>query len=352
MSYLFPAGSGAADSAQDAHEGASADQTEGAAHLANPDRPHGADAHVTTTSDEPAPAAPKTPACATGTAAVNPADTRAAGDADTPVFQEPKTWRVHHLAQSKAAGRKLTMLTAYDALTAALLDKAGVDTLLVGDSYGNVMLGLGSTLPVSLEDMVRATAAVASVAKRPLVIADLPFGSYEASPARAFESAAQLMKAGANMVKLEGAGPRLEAVWLLTSSGIPVCGHLGFTPQSENSLGGPRMQGRGSGRERLIADALTLQDAGASLLVLEMVPADVAQEVTERLDIPTIGIGAGPGTSGQVLVWSDMVGMTEWTPRFVRRFAELGQELTAAAAQYCAAVQDGSFPAEENYHAH
>ncbi|MDO5722169.1 MAG: 3-methyl-2-oxobutanoate hydroxymethyltransferase [Actinomycetaceae bacterium] len=265
-------------------------------------------------------------------------------------FKEPKTWRVQHLAQSKAAGRKLTMLTAYDALTAAILDKAGVDILLVGDSYGNVMLGFGSTLPVSLADMVRATAAVASVAKRPLVVADLPFGSYESSPAKAFDSVAQLMKAGANMVKLEGAGPRLEAVRLLTSSGIPVCAHLGFTPQSENSLGGPRMQGRGEGRERLLADALALQGAGASLLVLEMVPADVAREVTEQLTIPTIGIGAGPDTSGQVLVWSDMAGMTEWTPRFVRRFAELGQALQEAASEYCDAVRDGSFPALENYH--
>lgn len=267
-------------------------------------------------------------------------------------FQEPKVWRVHHLAQSKAAGRKLTMLTAYDALTAAIFDQAGVDTLLVGDSYGNVMLGLGSTLPVALADMVRATKSVASVAKRPLVVADLPFGSYEASAAQAFSAAAELMKAGANMVKLEGAGPRLEAVKLLTSSGIPVCGHLGFTPQSENALGGPRMQGRGDGRERLIADAFGLQEAGASLLVLEMVPADVAKEVTEGLHIPTIGIGAGPDTSGQVLVWSDMAGMSEWTPRFVRRFAELGRELQDAAGQYCEAVREGSFPGPENYHEH
>ncbi|MDO5729838.1 MAG: 3-methyl-2-oxobutanoate hydroxymethyltransferase [Actinomycetaceae bacterium] len=266
-------------------------------------------------------------------------------------FVEPRVWRVQHLAQAKRAGRKITMLTSYDAITAPIFEDAGVDTILVGDSYGNVCLGHKSTLPVTLEDMERATAAVARSTTRPLIIADLPFGTYEGSPTQAFESAARLMKVGANAVKLEGGEARVASVSLLSSSGIPVVGHLGFTPQSENTLGGPRIQGRGSERERLLHNALALQEAGACLLVLELTPADVAAEITEALDIPTIGIGAGPHTSGQVLVWSDMAGMTDWTPRFVRRFAELGSELHNAASDYCEAVKTGSFPDSNHYHA-
>lgn len=266
-------------------------------------------------------------------------------------FTEPRAWRIQHLAQAKRAGRKITMLTSYDSVTAPIFEAAGVDTILVGDSYGNVCLGHKSTLPVTLEDMERATAAVARSTTRPLIIADLPFGTYEGSPTQAFESAARLMKVGANAVKLEGGEARVASVSLLSSSGIPVIGHLGFTPQSENTLGGPRIQGRGSERQRLLHDALALQEAGACMLVLELVPADVAAEVTETLDIPTIGIGAGPQTSGQVLVWSDMAGMTEWTPSFVRRFAELGSALQDAASAYCGAVKDGTFPDIDNYHA-
>lgn len=265
------------------------------------------------------------------------------------LFNEPKVWRVHHLKQAKQAGRKLTMLTSYDALTARILEAGGVDLILVGDSYGNVMLGYQGTLEVSLENMETATRAVAHAVTKPLVVADLPFGSYEASPQQAFQSAARLMKQGANAVKLEGGSARTEAVRLLTSSGIPVVGHLGFTPQSENSLGGPRMQGRGAARQQVIDDALALQEAGVCALVLELVPAPLATEITKMLDIPVIGIGAGPETDGQVLVWSDMAGMTDWVPSFVRKFAELGAALQQASSDFCTAVKDGSFPAESNY---
>lgn len=261
----------------------------------------------------------------------------------------PARVRIHHLRRAKEEGRRLTMLTAYDALVAPLLEAAGVDMLLVGDSLGNVILGHSSTLPVTLDDMERATAAVARSTSRVLVVADMPFGTYESSPVRAFDSAARLMRAGAHAVKLEGGRPRAEAVRLLTEGGIPVVGHLGYTPQSENALGGPRMQGRGAARERMIDDAQALQEAGAVAVVLELVPADVASQVTEALRIPTIGIGAGPGTDGQVLVWSDMAGMTSWTPSFVRRFAELGGQLRDAASSYVDAVRDGSFPGEGNY---
>lgn len=260
--------------------------------------------------------------------------------------------RVQHLARAKREGRRLTMLTAYDALVAPILEDAGVDMLLVGDSLGNVVLGHASTLPVTLEDMVRATAAVARSTHRALVVADMPFGTYEASPQEAFANAAALMRAGAHAVKLEGGRPRAAAVQLLTQGGIPVVGHLGYTPQSENTLGGPRLQGRGDQQARMLDDARALRDAGAVAVVLEMVPDDVATEVTLDLDIPTIGIGAGPHTDGQVLVWADMAGMTAWAPSFVRRFGELGDALREAAGAYVASVTDGTFPAEGHYHEH
>lgn len=263
---------------------------------------------------------------------------------------KPRRVRLPHLAQAKEQGRKLSMLTAYDALTARLFDEAGVDMLLVGDSLGNVILGYSSTLPVTVADIEHHTAAVARATSRALIVADLPFGSYEASPLEAYHHAAALMKAGAHAVKLEGGAERVGAIRLLTGGAIPVMGHLGYTPQSEHSIGGPRMQGRGSQRERMLADALALQEAGVFAIVLEMVPDDLATQITQSLSIPTIGIGAGPHTDGQVLVWSDMAGMTEWTPRFVRRFAELGRALQDAASEYVAAVEDGSFPSADHYH--
>ncbi len=262
---------------------------------------------------------------------------------------QPSRVRLHHLMQAKAERRPITMLTAYDALTAPIFEAAGVDMLLVGDSMGNVMLGHDSTLTVSLDDMERAVGAVARSTKRPLIVADLPFGTYETGPFQAFESATRLMRAGAHAVKLEGGAERVPAVEMLVDGGIPVMGHLGYTPQSEHALGGPRLQGRGEQGEKLWADALALQEAGAFALVLEMVPAQLAKEVTRAVRIPTIGIGAGPRCDGQVLVWSDMAGMTEWTPSFVRRFAELGAALEGAASEYVAAVRDGSFPGPDNY---
>lgn len=262
---------------------------------------------------------------------------------------QPKRVRVAHLLAKKAARRPITMLTAYDALTAPILEAAGVDSLLVGDSIANVLLGYDSTIPVSLDVMVAATAAVSRSVKRPLIVADLPFGSYEASAKQAFGSAAQLMRAGAHAVKLEGGAPRVPAVELLVESGIPVMGHLGYTPQSEHALSGPRLQGRGDQGEQLWADALALQDAGAFAVVLEMVPAPLAKSVTRALKIPTIGIGAGPSCDGQVLVWSDMAGMTDWAPSFARRFGEVGKALGAAATEYVEAVEAGTFPAPGNF---
>ena len=233
--------------------------------------------------------------------------------------------RVHHLAAAKNDGVKLVMLTAYDAVTAQVLDAAGTDLLLVGDSIGNVMLGHDSTLPVELEEMVVATRSVARATKRALVVADLPFGTYEAGPEQALASAVRLMKAGANAVKLEGGRPRTASVRALTQAGIPVVGHLGFTPQSVNMLGGFRVQGRGQAAEDLLADARALAEAGAIALVLEMVPEPLAARVTDSLEIPTIGIGAGARCDGQVLVWTDMAGMTDWSPRFAHQFGQVGR---------------------------
>ncbi|WP_159626366.1 3-methyl-2-oxobutanoate hydroxymethyltransferase [Actinomyces sp. zg296] len=262
-----------------------------------------------------------------------------------------KPVRVHHLAAAKAQGERLTMLTAYDAVTASILDAAGTDMLLVGDSIGNVMLGHGSTLPVTLDEMAVATRAVATATTRALVVADLPFGTYEAGPAQALESAVRLVKAGANAVKLEGGAPRAATVRALSDAGIPVVGHLGFTPQSVNMLGGFRVQGRGeAASQALLAGASALAGAGAIALVLEMVPQDLAAAVTGALDIPTIGIGAGAGCDAQVLVWTDMAGMTEWKPRFARAFGEVGAALRQAAEDFNSAVRDGSFPsAKESF---
>ncbi|MDU0348941.1 3-methyl-2-oxobutanoate hydroxymethyltransferase [Actinomyces sp. MRS3W] len=253
--------------------------------------------------------------------------------------------RVHHLVGAKQRGEKLTMLTAYDAVTARILDEAGTDMLLVGDSLGNVMLGYDSTMPVTLDEMVVATRSVARATQRALVVADLPFGTYEAGPQQALASAVQLMRVGANAVKLEGGRPRAEAVRALTDAGIPVVGHLGFTPQSVNKLGGFRVQGRGEdAAEAMLADAAALVQAGVVALVLEMVPEPLAARVTEAVPVPTIGIGAGPQCDGQVLVWTDMAGMTQWQPRFVRRFGQVGAALRQAVEDYNQAVRAGSFP--------
>lgn len=262
----------------------------------------------------------------------------------------PRRVRVHHLRQAKERGERISMLTAYDAATAAILDEAGIDTLLVGDSIGNTMFGFDSTIPVTLDEMIPAVRAVTGATRRAFVIADLPFGSYEASPQMCHQSAVRVVKeAGAHAVKFEGGAHLAEHVRLLSQSGIPVVGHLGFTPQSENMLGGKRVQGRGdAAAEKLVEDALALQEAGAVMLVLEMVPASLAERITEVLDIPTIGIGAGVNCDGQVLVWTDMAGMTTWSPRFAKQFGQVGAELYAAARAYKREVAEGTFPAEEH----
>ena len=278
----------------------------------------------------------------------NPEGAAPASSSNPPLFNARRV-RVQHIARAKAEGIPLTMLTAYDALTAPILEAAGVDMLLIGDSLGNVILGHSSTLPVTLEDMERATAAVARSTSRVMIVADLPFGTYEDSPEHAFASATRLMKAGAHAVKLEGGEARAHIIAALTAAGIPVCAHLGYTPQSENALGGPRMQGRGDGADQLRRDSLAVQEAGAFAVVFEMVPAAIATELTQTLFIATIGIGAGPNTDGQVLVWSDMAGYSDWTPSFVHKFGQLGQALHEAASDYVGSVRERSFPGPENY---
>lgn len=261
----------------------------------------------------------------------------------------PTRFRSHHFAQMKAAHEPITMLTCYDALHAKLFDDAGIEMLLVGDSFGNTMLGYPSTVPVSLDDMLLATGAVARGAKRAFIVGDLPFGAYEESPAQAVRSAVALMKAGAHAVKLEGGVRQAHSISAITAAGISVMGHIGFTPQSEHALGGPRVQGRGdeSGAS-VIDDAVAVQEAGAMAVVLEMVPAKLAQKITEILTIPTIGIGAGDGTDGQVLVWTDMTGMTEWAPSFSQKFGSVGQALTQAAVDYKNAVKQRHFPTDKH----
>ena len=278
----------------------------------------------------------------------NPEGAATASSSNPPLFNARRV-RVQHIARAKAEGIPLTMLTAYDALTAPILEAAGVDMLLIGDSLGNVILGHSSTLPVTLEDMERATAAVARSTSRVMIVADLPFGTYEDSPEHAFASATRLMKAGAHAVKLEGGEARAHIIAALTAAGIPVCAHLGYTPQSENTLGGPRMQGRGDGADQLRRDSLAVQEVGAFAVVFEMVPASIATELTQTLSIATIGIGAGPNTDGQVLVWSDMAGYSDWTPSFVHKFGQLGQALHEAASDYVGSVRERSFPGPENY---
>ena len=262
----------------------------------------------------------------------------------------PKRVRVHHLAQMKERGEPITMLTAYDAVTARIFDEAGIDVLLVGDSIGNTMLGLQGTIPVTVDEMVPAVRAVSGAARRAMVVADLPFGSYEASPQHAFATAVRMVKeGGAHAVKLEG-GERVAAhVKLLSESGVPVIGHLGFTPQSEHALGGTRVQGRGDeAAERLVSDAVALQEAGAVAVVLEMVPAPVAARATEVLHVPTIGIGAGSACDGQVLVWTDMAGMTAWAPRFAKKFGDVGAALYTATRAYAQEVREGTFPGPDH----
>jgi 3-methyl-2-oxobutanoate hydroxymethyltransferase len=247
-------------------------------------------------------------------------------------------------------GEKIAMLTCYDASFAAVLDSAGVDAMLVGDSLGMVIEGHATTLPVTLDEMVYHTRCVAARARTALVIADLPFGSYQASPEQAYASAARLMAAGAEMVKLEGGAWVAPSVAFLVARGIPVCGHLGLQPQSLHRLGGYKVQGKtDASAQALHEDTRALALAGAELLVLEMVPAALATALTAATTLPTIGIGAGPGCSGQVLVLYDMLGIYPGKPaRFVRNFMAGAESIEAAVAAYVKAVKDGKYPGPEH----
>jgi 3-methyl-2-oxobutanoate hydroxymethyltransferase len=268
----------------------------------------------------------------------------------TPKDSVRKQFTLSRLAEMHAAGEKIVMLTCYDASFAALLDRAGVDVILVGDSLGMVLQGHASTLPVTLEHMTYHVASVARGATHPLIVADLPFASYHASPAQALEAAASVMRAGAAMVKLEGGEWLAETVHFLTERGIPVCAHLGFTPQSVHALGGFKVQAKTSASaERLQSDATALASAGARMLVLEMVPAAIAAQVTRTISIPTIGIGAGVDCSGQVLVLHDILGIYPGrVPRFVRNFMVGAPTIDDAVSAYVSAVREGSFPGPEH----
>jgi len=259
---------------------------------------------------------------------------------------------VHDLGAWKARGERFVMLTAYDALTARVLDEAGVPLLLVGDSLGNNVLGYDSTIPVTMEEALVFTAAVARGASNSMVVGDLPFGSYQASAEEAMRNAARLVKVGANAVKLEGGRRSAEAVRRITDAGVPVMGHLGLTPQSVNAFGGFRVQGRGQQGDALLEDALALQEAGCFSVVLEAIPAELGRRVTETLDIPTIGIGAGPHCDGQVLVITDLLGLTpDPTPRFVKRYADLRSIMAEAAQRFAKDVAGGHYPGPEHeYH--
>lgn len=254
---------------------------------------------------------------------------------------------VNDVRAFKQRGERFAMITAYDALSARLLDDAGIPLILVGDTLGMVMLGYETTLPVTMEDMLHHTAAVARGAHNALVVGDMPFMSYQASVEEGMHNAGRFLKeAGARAVKLEGGGRVVELVSRLTDAGIPVMGHLGLTPQSVHQFGGFRVQGRDQEQAfRMMQDAKDLQAAGVFALVLEAVPANLAREVTTILDIPTIGIGAGPGCDAQVIVWHDFLGITTGkAPKFVKRYAQLGQEIKRAAAEFARDVAEGSYP--------
>ena len=256
--------------------------------------------------------------------------------------------------EAKQKGEKLTMLTAYDYSTAKLIDEAGVNSVLVGDSLGNVILGYEDTISVTMEDMIHHGAAVSRGAKNALVVIDMPFMSYQTSVYDAVVNAGRLMKEGrAGAVKLEGGKEVCPQIKAITAAGIPVVAHLGLTPQSINAFGGFKVQGKSEAAARkLVEDAKAVEEAGAFAVVLECVPAKLAELVTKELQIPTIGIGAGNVCDGQVLVYQDMLGMfSDFTPKFVKRFANVGEVMKAAFGEYCKEVQEGAFPAKEHEYA-
>ena len=254
-------------------------------------------------------------------------------------------------AKAKEEGTKISMLTAYDYSTAKLMDEAGINSILVGDSLGNVMLGYEDTISVTMEDMIHHTKAVARGAKNALVVSDMPFMSYQTSVYDAVVNAGRLMKEGrANAVKLEGGTEIAPQIKAIVDAGIPVCAHIGLTPQSINKFGGNKVQGKSeAAAKKLLEDALAVQEAGAFSVVIEAVPKKLAELITNKLDIPTIGIGAGNGCDGQVLVYQDMLGMfSDFTPKFVKKYASLGEIMTAAFKQYDEEVKNTSFPSDEH----
>ncbi len=284
--------------------------------------------------------------------AATSADAPAPASASKPFdLDTVKKVRTVHLAQAKATGQKFSMLTCYDALTAQIFDRAGIEMLLVGDSAANVVLGYESTLTITLDEMIPMVAAVSRGASRAMVVADLPFGSYEQSPQQAVASAVRLMKeGGAHAVKIEADASMTEWVRALVRTGIPVVAHVGFTPQSEHALGGFRVQGRGEAAERVLEDGVALAEAGAFCVLMEMVTTETARRVDEAVGaVPTIGIGASNVTTGQVLVWQDMMGVRSGrVPRFVKQFAQVGQVMEDAARAYREQVRSGEFPAAEH----
>lgn len=257
------------------------------------------------------------------------------------------------LSEMKETGIKISCLTAYDALMARILDKAGIDVILVGDSLGNVVQGHETTLSVTLGDTIYHTKAVVRGAERALVIADMPFMTYQVSPSEAFTNAGKIMKeTGCSAVKLEGGQNVVQAIYRMTEAGIPVMGHLGLTPQSINKFGSYRARGKDPEEaDSIYRDSLALEEAGAIAIVLEKIPAELAKKITRALSIPTIGIGAGPYCDGQILVYTDMLGLTiDFNPRFVRRYAELNDEIHKAVQNYCKDIKANKFPTlDESY---
>ncbi len=261
-----------------------------------------------------------------------------------------KRVRTQHLREMKERGERFSMLTAYDMYTAEIFDEAGIEVLLVGDSASNNVFGNETSLPVTVDELLPLTRGVSRSVTRSLVVGDLPFGSYQRSPEQAYDTAVRFMKeGGAHAVKLEGGREMTPQIELLSQGGVPVMAHIGFTPQSEHALGGYRVQGRGEAADRLLADARAVEAAGAFAVVMEMVPGDVAGQVTAELSIPTIGIGAGPACDGQVLVWQDAFGLRGGKmARFVKQYADVRGTLREGARAYAAEVRDGAFPGSEH----
>jgi len=292
---------------------------------------------------DPAPSdSPGTPA---GTAGESVAPYGSAGS-ESPA----RRLRIGDLHRAKGRGEPWAMLTSYDQYSAAIFDAAGIEVLLVGDSAANNVYGYETTVPVTAEELIPLARAVVRATRRAFVVADLPFGSYESGPEQALATAVRFLKeTGCHAVKLEGGVRSAEQIRAITTAGIPVMAHIGFTPQSEHALGGYRVQGRGAGAEALLADARAVAEAGAFAVVLEMVPGELAGKVTAELDIPTVGIGAGPDCDAQVLVWQDMAGLrTGPMPRFVKQYADLAGELRRAAERYADDVRQRRFPADEH----